>query len=160
MPGRLERVPGPRGPTVLVDYAHTPDALHSVLAAVSEIAVGAVWVVFGCGGDRDAGKRPEMGRAAEQGADRVVVTSDNPRSENPDAIIADVVSGTEGVEVHRIADRRQAIQAAILGAADDDVVLVLGKGHERSQEIGDRVMPFDDRVVSRAAIERRRGHSR
>ena len=158
-PGRFEVVSGDAPLRVIVDYAHTPGGISTVIETVRSVTPGRVVVVFGAGGDRDRSKRPLMGLAASA-ADVVFVTSDNPRSENPDAIIADVVSGIDGVEVHRIADRRQAIESAILGAADDDVVLVLGKGHERSQEIGDRVMPFDDRVVARAAIERRRGRSR
>lgn len=158
-PGRFEVVSGDDPLRVVVDYAHTPDGIATVIETVRVVTPGRVVVVFGAGGDRDRSKRPLMGEAASA-ADVVFVTSDNPRSENPDSIITDVAAGMEGVEIRRIPDRRLAIETAILEAADDDVVLVLGKGHERSQEIADRVLPFDDRVVSRAAIERRRGRSR
>ncbi len=158
-PGRFEIVSGDDPLRVIVDYAHTPDGISTVIETVRTVAPGRVVAIFGAGGDRDRSKRPLMGRAASA-ADIVVVTSDNPRSEDPDAIIADIVAGMDDVEVRRIPDRREAIQAAILEADDGDVVLVLGKGHERSQEIGDRVLPFDDRVVARAAIDTRRGINR
>ncbi len=159
VPGRLERCDGSRDDVmVLVDYAHTPDAVERALAAVSGLTRGRLWCVFGCGGDRDRGKRPLMGRAAGRGASRVIVTSDNPRSEDPSRIIEDILPGLvdASAEVTVELERGAAIEQAILGADAGDVVLVLGKGHENYQLIGDRVLEFDDRVQSRAALERRR----
>lgn len=153
-PGRLERVPGD-GPLVLVDYAHSPDALETVIPMVKELVSGDCWVVFGAGGDRDAGKRPLMGAAAETHADRVVLTSDNPRSEDPEAILDDIVAGMRREPAARIADREQAIRHAILSAAPGDVVLIAGKGHETTQEIDGVKRPFDDRTVAAAALEER-----
>jgi UDP-N-acetylmuramoyl-L-alanyl-D-glutamate--2,6-diaminopimelate ligase len=158
VPGRFETIPVPGGAVAVVDYAHTPDALEEVLAASRELASdrGRVTVVFGCGGDRDRSKRPLMGSVASRLADRVIVTSDNPRSEDPDAIIAEVVAGCEGpVEV--VPDRAAAIAAAVEGVGPDDVVLVAGKGHEQGQVIGATTVPFDDRDQVRGAIERTAG---
>ncbi len=154
-PGRLERVEG-QGPRVLVDYAHTPDAISQVVAALRPLVPGELVVVFGCGGDRDAGKRPLMARAAAA-ADAVIATSDNPRHEDPDAILDAVVPGFEGSETpwRRITDRAQAIATAIAEAQPDDVILIAGKGHEDYQVVGDHKLPFDDRAVARAALEAR-----
>jgi UDP-N-acetylmuramoyl-L-alanyl-D-glutamate--2,6-diaminopimelate ligase len=148
VPGRMQVV-GSR-PAVIVDYAHTPDALATVLDAVRPLARGRVICVFGCGGDRDRGKRPEMARAACAGADLVLVTSDNPRSEDPAAIIADVMAGA-GPNAEVEADRATAIRRAIGAAAADDVVVIAGKGHEQGQEAGGVVTPFDDAAVAREA---------
>ena len=139
---------------MVVDYAHTPAALAAALAAVREHFAGRLWCVFGCGGDRDRGKRPEMGAAAAGGADTVVVTSDNPRGEAPDAIIDDILAGLPaGAPVHRLADRAEAIRFAVARARAGDAVLVAGKGHEAEQIIGDRRLPFSDRDQVRQALE-------
>jgi len=137
---------------VLVDYAHTPDSLANVLAAARELAHGRVHVAFGCGGDRDRGKRPLMGEVASRLADRVIVTSDNPRSEDPEAIIAEILAGA-GPEAIVEPDRRAAIEALIAGAAPGDVVVIAGKGHEQGQEFaGGRKVPFDDVAVAREVL--------
>lgn len=150
-PGRLERVAvHPSGAPVFVDYAHTPDALAQVLAAVRPHASGRLVVVFGCGGDRDPGKRPEMGRVASEHADRVFVTDDNPRSEDPAAIRAAILAAAPGAV--EIGDRAEAIRAALAGLTTGDLLVVAGKGHETGQIVGDRVLPFDDRAVVRAAL--------
>jgi UDP-N-acetylmuramyl-tripeptide synthetase len=150
--GRLEPVPDPRGGRhVFVDYAHTPDALERVLSALRPLASGAIVTVFGCGGDRDAGKRPMMGAAACRGSDRVVVTSDNPRREDPLAIISDILPGTSG-EVVVEPDRAAAIALAIEAAMPGDVVLIAGKGHETTQSVGGRVLPFSDVSVATAVL--------
>lgn len=166
-PGRLERVEDPRDVAVFVDYAHTPDALSRSLAALREITPGRLFVVFGCGGDRDRSKRPKMGRAAAEGADVLVVTSDNPRTEDPLAILREIEPGvtaggqppveafdgvTRGYRV--VEDRRQALTAALTAATSGDTVLIAGKGHEDYQIIGTEKFPFDDRVEARAAIAR------
>jgi UDP-N-acetylmuramoyl-L-alanyl-D-glutamate--2,6-diaminopimelate ligase len=149
--GRFERVAA--GPVhVVVDYAHTPDGLRQLLSATRAlVGAGRVSVVFGCGGDRDRSKRPAMGAIAAELADRVVVTSDNPRSEDPGRIVAEVAAGAEGVAggapVDRIVDRRAAIAAALGAAGPGDVVVVAGKGHETTQVTGDLEVPFDDRLV-------------
>jgi len=157
VPGRLERVltdEPDRGPRVLVDYAHTPDALASVLAALRPLVRGRIWTVFGCGGDRDQGKRPLMGQVAAAGSDRLVVTSDNPRGEDPRGIIDQVLVGVAGSGTpHQTrVDRRQAIAAAVGAAEADDLVLIAGKGHEQVQVIGDQARPFDDREVAREIL--------
>ena len=150
--GRFEPVDEGQPFTVLVDYAHTPEALDNVLRAARELTDGRVHVVFGAGGDRDRAKRPLMGKAAAELADRVVVTSDNPRSENPDAIIDEILEGT-GPGVEREPDRRRAIALAVSTAAPGDVVVVAGKGHEQGQEFEDgRKEPFDDVTVVREAL--------
>jgi UDP-N-acetylmuramoyl-L-alanyl-D-glutamate--2,6-diaminopimelate ligase len=152
VPGRLERVACSRaGAPVYVDYAHTPDALAAVLATLRPWCEGRLWVVFGCGGDRDAGKRAEMGGVASALADRVVVTDDNPRSEDPAAIRAQVLAGCS--DAKEIGDRGQAIVAAIEALQATDVLVIAGKGHETGQIVGDRVVPFDDRAFARAAAE-------
>ncbi|HKE98551.1 MAG TPA: UDP-N-acetylmuramoyl-L-alanyl-D-glutamate--2,6-diaminopimelate ligase [Actinomycetes bacterium] len=157
VPGRLERVDAGRPYSVLVDYAHTPDSLDSSLRAARAAAPGRVLVVFGCGGDRDRGKRPLMGEIAARLADVAVITSDNPRSEDPGAIVAEVAEGARRaggpgrwlVEV----DRRAAIRQALALAGPGDVVLIAGKGHEQGQEFaGGRKVPFDDRVVAREEL--------
>ncbi len=156
VPGRLEAVPNQRGIAVFVDYAHTPDALRQVLASLAELSSARLITVFGCGGDRDRGKRPEMGAVARAGSQLVVVTSDNPRSEDPLAIIDEVLAGIdgypgdEGVSVE--VDREAAIRLALSLARPGDLILVAGKGHETGQELADRVVPFDDRLVARSLL--------
>ncbi len=149
VPGRFEPVDLAGGPGVVVDYAHTPDALAAVLDAARRAvpAGGRLVVAFGCGGDRDRGKRPEMGRVAEAGADRVVVTSDNPRGEPPEVVIADILSGMDGTPDHVEPDRRRAIAEALRSAGPDDLVVVAGRGHESVQEVAGGTVPFDDRTV-------------
>lgn len=157
IPGRLERVSAPNtgGVSVFVDYAHTPDALEKALASIMALTPGRTICVFGCGGDRDASKRPIMGRAA-LAADHAVVTSDNPRTEDPQAIIEDIVSGmgsgSDRFEVE--ADRRAAIARAIAQAKAGDSILIAGKGHEDYQLVGDQVLSFDDRIVAAEELER------
>ncbi|MDH3753556.1 MAG: UDP-N-acetylmuramoyl-L-alanyl-D-glutamate--2,6-diaminopimelate ligase, partial [Acidimicrobiia bacterium] len=154
VPGRVEVVDEGQAFTVIVDYAHTPDGLAKVLAAARELADGRVIVVFGCGGDRDKTKRPEMGSIAGDLADMVVVTTDNSRHEHPDVIIEEVVAGIDRTDTDlRVEpDRRAAIELAVGVAVDGDIVVVAGKGHETTQTIGDTVMDFDDRVVARRAL--------
>jgi UDP-N-acetylmuramoyl-L-alanyl-D-glutamate--2,6-diaminopimelate ligase len=157
VPGRMQTI-GDR-PLVVVDYAHTPDALDKVLAALEPAArarAGRLVVVFGAGGGRDAAKRPEMGLAASRRADRVVITSDNPRGEDPLAIIEAIRAGVVGASCSVEPDRAKAIEAAIADAAPQDVVLVAGKGHEDTQEIAGRKLPFSDASVAAAALARRR----
>ncbi len=150
VPGRVEPVEEGQEFLVMVDYAHTPDSMENVLQAARPLAAGRLIVVFGCGGDRDRGKRPLMGKAATSLADLSVITSDNPRSEDPLAIIADIEPGAkEGGGEYRIEpDRRTAIRAAVRGARVGDVVVIAGKGHESGQEFLDHVVPFDDRTVA------------
>ena len=154
VPGRMEPIDAGQPFSVLVDYAHTPDSLENVLRAARGFAGrGRVIVVFGCGGDRDAGKRPQMGRIARELADVAVVTSDNPRSEAPVSIIDQIVSGaTRGGDLRVEPDRRAAIALAVELARDDDVVVIAGKGHERGQEVAGVVTPFDDRDVAREVL--------
>jgi UDP-N-acetylmuramoyl-L-alanyl-D-glutamate--2,6-diaminopimelate ligase len=154
-PGRFEPVDEGQSFAVLVDYAHTPDSLQNVLRAARQLARGRVLCVFGCGGDRDRGKRPEMGRIAGELADVPIVTSDNPRSEDPEAIIAEVVAGMTTTPVVEV-DRRAAIQRAVAAATEGDVVVIAGKGHEQGQEFaGGRKLPFDDVTVAREALRAR-----
>ncbi|MBQ6140985.1 MAG: UDP-N-acetylmuramoyl-L-alanyl-D-glutamate--2,6-diaminopimelate ligase [Kiritimatiellae bacterium] len=151
--GRLEPVACASPADVYVDFAHTPDGLEKVLSAARGFTRGRLWVVFGAGGDRDPMKRPLMGEAAAKLADRIVVTSDNPRSEEPEAIIADIMRGIPqdvAASVAVIPDRREAIRHALAGAAAGDVVLICGKGHETTQEIKGVKHPFDDRAIVRA----------
>ncbi|MEI6689803.1 MAG: UDP-N-acetylmuramoyl-L-alanyl-D-glutamate--2,6-diaminopimelate ligase [Thermoleophilia bacterium] len=151
VPGRLEVVSTDQPFGVVVDYAHTADALENVLRAVRPLATGRVIVVFGCGGDRDRGKRPAMARAACRLADHVIITTDNPRSEDPLAIIAEIEAGADGR--HEVeADRRRAIQRAIGMAGTGDVVLIAGKGHEQGQDVAGVISPFDDREVAREVL--------
>ena len=152
VPGRLEPVDEGQPFLVVVDYAHTPDALERALAACREHGRGRLLLVFGCGGDRDRAKRPLMGRAAARGSDRAWVTNDNPRSEDPAAIAAEITTGAPAGALAVELDRRAAIAAAVAAAHEGDVVLIAGKGHETTQTVGDRVLPFDDRVVAREAL--------
>ncbi|HET9491806.1 MAG TPA: UDP-N-acetylmuramoyl-L-alanyl-D-glutamate--2,6-diaminopimelate ligase [Methylomirabilota bacterium] len=161
VPGRFEQVRAGQPFLVVVDYAHTPDALERVLGTARKLTRGRLAVVFGCGGDRDRGKRPIMGAIAACLADRVWVTSDNPRSEPPGAIIDEVVAGVSGPEAAgrlvREADRRAAIAAALGWAAAGDAVVIAGKGHENYQIVGNAVLPFDDRDVARQILQERWG---
>ncbi len=152
VPGRFESVDEGQPFHVIVDYAHKPGALENVLRAARDLAAGSrVLVVLGAGGDRDRGKRPLMGQLASELADVAIVTSDNPRSEEPAAIIAEVVAGaTRDVEVEP--DRAAAIARAVEQARDGDVVLIAGKGAEQGQEFADRTVPFDDREAARDAL--------
>ncbi len=151
IPGRFEAVDEGQGFAVIVDYAHTPDSLDNVLRTARDLTDGRVLVVFGAGGDRDRGKRPLMGKVAADLADVAIVTSDNPRSEEPLAIIQDVLQGA-GMDVEIDPDRRSAIARAISLAAPGDVVVIAGKGHEQGQEIAGEKHPFDDREVAREAL--------
>lgn len=148
--GRMERFGGQGRPTVFVDYAHTPDALEKVLKAAK--GGGRLWVVFGCGGNRDKGKRPEMGRIAETWADRVIVTDDNPRGEPPAEIIKDILAGCQTPNVTVINDRATAISTVIRQAAKQDCVMIAGKGHESYQEIDGIKMPFSDQDVVKQTL--------
>jgi UDP-N-acetylmuramoyl-L-alanyl-D-glutamate--2,6-diaminopimelate ligase len=167
VPGRFEVVSSPSDDlTVLVDYAHTDDALRNLLETARPLASRRLITVFGAGGDRDRTKRPLMGMVAARLSDVVVITSDNPRSEDPNRIIEEVMRGTGsgarpgGAELRTVVDRREAILQAISGAAAGDVVLIAGKGHEKYQEIRGEVLPFDDVAVAREALEARRMRSR
>ena len=157
----MERIPsGGAAPLVLVDYGHTPDALEKALRSLrptAEARGGRLWAIFGCGGDRDRGKRPMMGSAASRFADRVVVTSDNPRSEDPETIIREILAGCDGpAEVSSCVDRREAVVEAVASAAPEDVVLVAGKGHESEQILKDGPHPYrDDEAVREGFNERR-----
>ncbi|MFO7601976.1 MAG: UDP-N-acetylmuramoyl-L-alanyl-D-glutamate--2,6-diaminopimelate ligase [Candidatus Desulfacyla sp.] len=156
VPGRLERVENRRELPLIVDYAHTPDALLKALKAVRLLTTGRVITVFGCGGDRDRGKRREMGRAAGMGSDRVFITSDNPRTEDPAAIAAQIEAGVieSGIKEYVLdLDRKRAIQRAVRLADNGDLVLIAGKGHETYQIIGNEKRPFDDRVVAAEAAD-------
>jgi UDP-N-acetylmuramoyl-L-alanyl-D-glutamate--2,6-diaminopimelate ligase len=163
--GRFERVDAPDQPfRVIIDYAHTEDALRRLLMAVRELQQGRVIVVFGCGGDRDRGKRPAMGRVAAEWAETVILTSDNPRTEEPRAILRDVEAGVTGAPTTRrmrdyrvIEDRRAAIGQAIALAQPGDAVVIAGKGHEDYQIVGAVRHPFDDRVVAGDALRARLG---
>ena len=159
VPGRFETIDAGQAFTVIVDYAHTPDGLEAVLSAAREITGRTLTVVFGAGGDRDREKRPHMGEVARRLADRVVVTSDNPRGEAPDAIISGIVSGMDGQPELIEPDRRRAIRHAMAGAREGDVLLIAGKGHETTQTIADEVFDFDDRVVAREELHRLGGHA-
>ena len=158
VPGRFETVDEGQPFTVIVDYAHTPDSLENVLATARELDSGRVICVFGCGGDRDREKRPVMGRIAAELADVPIVTSDNPRSEDPRAIIEQIVSGLSNSllqgDLEVVPDRREAIAHAIESAAPGDVVVIAGKGHEQGQQFRDRMVPFDDREVAREALRK------
>jgi UDP-N-acetylmuramoyl-L-alanyl-D-glutamate--2,6-diaminopimelate ligase len=153
VPGRLEIVSA--RPTVLRDYAHTPDALERAIDAVRPFTTGRLIVVFGCGGDRDRGKRPEMGRIAVDRADVAIATSDNPRTEDPETILDDIEAGMHGAAHERIEDRRSAIARALAIAAPQDVVLLAGKGHETYQVRGTTKFPFDERAIVREIIQER-----
>jgi UDP-N-acetylmuramoyl-L-alanyl-D-glutamate--2,6-diaminopimelate ligase len=157
VPGRFEPVDEGQGFSVLVDYAHTPDSLENVLRAARRLTKGRLISVFGAGGDRDRDKRPKMGRAGAELSDLAVITSDNPRSEDPEAIVAEVAAGAEGVpgaaELEVVVDRREAIALALGRAQPGDTVVIAGKGHEQGQEFeGGRKIPFDDREVAREEL--------
>jgi UDP-N-acetylmuramoyl-L-alanyl-D-glutamate--2,6-diaminopimelate ligase len=156
VPGRFEPIDEGQGFAVLVDYAHTPDSLENVLQAARRLSEGRVLAVFGAGGDRDRDKRPKMGRAGASLADLAIVTSDNPRSEDPEAIIAEVLGGVEnGANVEVEPDRRAAIALALGQARPGDTVVIAGKGHEQGQEFEDgHKLPFDDREVAREELRR------
>lgn len=154
--GRLEKVNNKSGPAVFVDYAHTPDAMDNVLKSVLALkGKGKLWVVFGCGGDRDRSKRPLMAKSAEKFGDEVVVTSDNPRTENPESILEEIKAGFLKNKFVAIVDRRKAIEYAIQNAKAEDMVLLLGKGHEDYQIIGKEKFHFDDREEAEKAIAKR-----
>jgi len=153
VPGRLEIVPAKRQFQVFVDYAHTPDALLNVLKTLRELEPRRLIVVFGCGGNRDREKRPLMAQVADQNADYAIVTSDNPRKEDPDKIIAEIEKGFRGNHFEKITDRAQAISHAIEIAQPRDIVLIAGKGHENYQEFADHTVPFEDTQVARRAVE-------
>jgi len=159
IPGRLEPVEGGQNFSVFVDYAHTPDAMDRVLSFVKKVTKRRVITLFGCGGDRDKEKRPLMGKVAEKYSDFIIVTSDNPRKENPFIIIDQILMGIENknrVEIQ--VDRREAIKFAINLAEKNDTVLILGKGHEDYQVLGDKRIDFDDRVIALKIIQERNGH--
>jgi UDP-N-acetylmuramoyl-L-alanyl-D-glutamate--2,6-diaminopimelate ligase len=153
VPGRLEAVPAKRQFQVFVDYAHSDDALLNVLKTLRELSPRRLILVFGCGGDRDKQKRPLMGRVADQNADFSIITSDNPRKEDPDGIIADAEKGFRSENYEKIPDRAKAIARAIELAQPRDIVLIAGKGHEAYQEFADHTIPFDDIQVARQALE-------
>ena len=149
--------------TVVVDYAHTDDALRNLLETARPLAPARLVTVFGCGGDRDKTKRPLMGMVAARLSDVVVITSDNPRSEDPQRIIEEIKrgipagpSGGRAPDIQTVVDRREAIEQAVDQSHSGDLVLIAGKGHEKYQQFGDRVLPFDDGAVARAALARRR----
>ncbi len=157
VPGRFESVDAGQPFSVLVDYAHTPDSLAQAMAAARRITPGRLIVVFGCGGDRDVAKRPLMGRAAAEGSDVCIITSDNPRSERPESITAQIEVGAKAIANARyevIIDRREAIGRALSLAEPDDTVLIAGKGHEAGQQFADRTVPFDDRIVARQELHK------
>jgi UDP-N-acetylmuramoyl-L-alanyl-D-glutamate--2,6-diaminopimelate ligase len=151
-PGRMEVFGAKRGPRAVVDYAHTPDALERALGSLREHCRGALWCVFGCGGDRDRAKRPRMGEIAERLSDVVILTDDNPRSEDPEAIVREIVAGMRAVP-KIIHDRAQAIAHALAHAAAHDWVLIAGKGHETTQQFATRRLPLSDRGVVRKWLE-------
>ena len=157
VPGRFERVGAGGGPLVLVDFAHTPEAVENALRVARGLCRGKIAVVLGCGGDRDRGKRPLMGAAAALLADRVYLTSDNPRSEDPSTILAEIVDGARAsggaAVLHVIEDRRAAIRAAIRDSGAGDLVLIAGKGHEGTQIVGRMARPFSDREEAQRALE-------
>jgi UDP-N-acetylmuramoyl-L-alanyl-D-glutamate--2,6-diaminopimelate ligase len=153
VPGRLEMVPAKRQFQVFVDYAHTPDALVNVLKTLRELEPRRLIVVFGCGGDRDKQKRPLMGQAVDLNADHAIITSDNPRKENPEAIIAEIEKGFRSDRYEKIADRAAAIARAVELAQPRDILLIAGKGHENYQEFADHTVPFEDIQVARRALE-------
>ena len=153
VPGRLELVPAKRQFQIFVDYAHTDDALRNVLKTLRELKPRKLIVVFGCGGDRDRKKRSLMGRVADELADHAIITSDNPRKENPDAIISEVEKGFRSTHYEKIVERAEAIRRAVAMAQPRDLVLIAGKGHEKYQEFADHTVPFDDLQVARRALD-------
>jgi UDP-N-acetylmuramoyl-L-alanyl-D-glutamate--2,6-diaminopimelate ligase len=152
--GRMEVIPNERDLSLVVDYAHTPNGLQTVLRALRPLTRGRLWVVFGCGGDRDAGKRPEMGEIASTLADEVVLTMDNPRGESAQAINEAIISGMSRAPTHVELDRATAIAWAIDQASPGDTVVIAGKGHETTQQIGQQIHPFDDREAIARALAR------
>jgi UDP-N-acetylmuramoyl-L-alanyl-D-glutamate--2,6-diaminopimelate ligase len=152
--GRLEKVETSRKLNIFVDYAHTPDALEKVLACLREIKQGKIITVFGCGGDRDRGKRAKMGKAAEEGSDFTIITSDNPRSEVPQTICSEIASGFSRTDFTIIVDRKEAIAKAIEMASGKDLILIAGKGHETYQHFSFQTIPFDDRKVAQELANR------
>lgn len=155
VPGRMVVYQQPNFPVVVVDYAHTPDALENALKALKHHCVGQLWCVFGCGGDRDKSKRAQMGAIAAQLSDRVVITNDNPRSESPEVIANQILNGEQDQRrCHVILDRQQAIQYALTSAGKDDLILIAGKGHETTQVIGEQVLPFNDGEVVERFLRR------
>lgn len=159
VPGRFESVPNDRGIQVIVDFAHTAEGLEGLLVSVRALARERILLVFGCGGERDVAKRPLMGSVAASLADVVFVTSDNPRGENPKAIISDVVAGISApnADVRAIVNRAEAIESAINGARHGDIVVIAGKGHEKTQEINGALIPFSDFETATAALRNRKG---
>jgi UDP-N-acetylmuramoyl-L-alanyl-D-glutamate--2,6-diaminopimelate ligase len=160
--GRFELVPNDVDIDVVVDFAHTPEALEGLLVNAREIARGRLIVVFGCGGDRDNAKRPRMGGIASRGADVVIVTSDNPRSEDPDRIISEVISGVEvnHALVSSIVNREKAIESAILGAKRGDMVVIAGKGHETTQEANGVLTPSSDVLIAAGVLRIRKENTK
>ena len=159
IPGRLEKVDWDGDFTVLIDYAHTDDALKNVLTTLKPLCRGKLILVFGCGGDRDRTKRPRMAKVAEQLADFVIVTSDNPRTEKPQNIISEIVAGFENPRSPKITveqDRKKAIALAIKTAEKDDIVLIAGKGHETYQIIGTKKSPFSDKTIAWKCLAKRK----
>jgi UDP-N-acetylmuramyl tripeptide synthase len=172
VPGRLERIPNDCGRYIYVDYAHTPDALENALLALRALTADRIICVFGCGGDRDRAKRPQMGAIAARLSDLILVTSDNPRSEPPERIIEEIVEGVHRVSQLRysreslengfhgkgygvVADRREAIGLSVRASRTGDTILIAGKGHEPYQLIGQQRLPFDDRLEARSAVKDR-----
>ena len=151
--GRFEPVPNQKGVAVIIDYAHTPDALEKLLTSIRPLTTGRIITVFGCGGDRDRTKRPLMGKVASDLSDLVVTTSDNPRTEDPDAILNDIEEGVDRIKLHRHVDRKQAVAYAVSMASKKDVVVLAGKGHENYQIIGTHKYPLDDRELVMHATE-------
>ena len=149
--GRMELINNGEKPSVIVDYAHTPDALEKVLIALRSHSLGKLWVVFGCGGERDIGKRSKMGAIAERYADCIVITSDNPRGEKEEAIISHIKMGMMGKVVVEM-DRRSAIRHAISHASPDDLILIAGKGHEEYQQLSDQTFRFSDQIQAKLAL--------
>jgi UDP-N-acetylmuramoyl-L-alanyl-D-glutamate--2,6-diaminopimelate ligase len=156
VPGRLEAVPAQRQFRMFVDYAHTDDALLNVIKTCRELNPARLIVVFGCGGNRDKTKRPRMGAVVDQYADFAIVTSDNPRKEDPLAILEDIKPGMRRGNYEVIVDRREAIFKAVAMAQPRDIILIAGKGHETYQEFADHTAPFDDVAVAREALEGKR----
>ncbi|RYE74540.1 MAG: UDP-N-acetylmuramoyl-L-alanyl-D-glutamate--2,6-diaminopimelate ligase, partial [Myxococcales bacterium] len=162
VPGRLERVDAGQDFTVVVDYAHKPEAVEAAISAMRPLTSGQVILVIGAGGDRDTGKRPLTGEIGARLADVLIVTDDNPRSESPASIRAAVIDGAQQVphhdraEIIEVGDRRSAIEQAVALAEHGDIVVIAGKGHETGQQVGDVVHPFDDRVVARQSLDRLR----
>jgi len=163
VPGRFERINEGQPFTVVVDYAHTEDALYRLLRSAQAITKGRIITLFGCGGDRDPGKRPKMGQVAARHSDVVIVTSDNPRTENPETIVTQIEKGIQSLPPDErcpyriITDRAEAIQAAVSEAKDGDLLLIAGKGHEDYQILGTQKIHFDDREEARKAIHRQMG---